>query len=452
MKIARNRFFSIVQAAVLLFLFQAFPTQAEENGADRETNPGNQQDERWNLHFQSTVVTQGHSNFSALYSGTNSISPSAETATSFSSTLYLGGKLGDHTEFYINPELLAGSGVSSTLGLAGAPNGEIYRVDDPHPEFNLSRIYLKEIVELGGGRETFDDDLNQLAASYDIRRVTISAGKFSLVDFFDHNRYSDDPRTQFLNWSIMYNGAWDFAADTRGYTWGAVLELFEPGWSLRYAIVQVPEEANQMKMDGNLAQAHSQNLEWEARYRISSKPGALRVIGFANSAHMGNYRETIINPVYQMNITQDRQYRVKYGFGTSLEQQFSPDFGGSLRIGWNDGSTETWAFTEIDRTASLVFSLKGSRWQRPEDNLGIGLVINGLSEDHADYLAAGGYGFIIGDGRLNYAPEEILEVYYAWNILKYFTWSPDFQFVNHPAYNQDRGPVYLFGIRLHFEI
>ena len=434
---------------------QALIARGEElsfgSSGSGQVEPDKKTEETWGLHFQATSVTQGHPSFPASYSGFNSLSPDAETATSVTSTLFAEAKVWINGEIYMSPEILYGSGISGTLGLAGAPNGEIYRVDNPDPKLNLSRIYLKQVFGMGERKEFKAADLEQLAGFYNQKRLTVVIGKFSLVDFFDNNSYSDDPRTQFLNWSIMYNGAWDFAADTRGYTWGIVLELQEPSWAIRFGSVQVPEQANQMSLDGNLSKAHGDNLELEYRYSIKDRPGATRLMSYVNYAHMGNYRETLNNPSYGMDITQDRQYRIKYGFGFNFEQEVTSNLGFGLRLGWNDGATETWAFTEIDRSASLTMSLKGASWNRSADNLGIGIVVNGLSQDHADYLAAGGYGFIIGDGRLSYSPEEILETYYLWKPAPYLGITPDFQFVNHPAYNTDRGPVLIMGIRVHVE-
>jgi len=312
-------------------------------------------------------------------------------------------------------------------------------------------MYLKQTIGMGGSQEYIPSDINQLAGYASQKRFTVAVGKFSLTDFFDNNTYSDDPRSQFLNWSIMYNGAWDFAADTRGYTLGVVIELQEPTWAIRLGSVQVPQQANQMTLDGNLLKAHGDNLEYEYRYSMNSHPGATRLMTYVNHAHMGNYREVLTHPIYGMDITKDREYRIKYGFGFNLEQEFTSNLGVALRLGWNDGATETWAFTEIDRTVSLTMSFKGTLWSRPLDTFGIGTAVNGLSQDHADYLTAGGYGFIIGDGNLSYAPEEILETYYLWKPVPFLGISPDFQFVNHPAFNTARGPVFIMGIRLHFE-
>jgi len=408
-------------------------------------------DEPWDIHFQATVVSQWHPGFSVKYSGPNSISARPEFRTSLTSTLFAGARLWHGAEFYVHPELVAGNGFSHTTGVAGFPNGEIYRVSESIPTVFLARLFLRQTFDLGGEHEKIESDQNQLAGTYDNRRITLTLGKFSLTDLFDDNVYSHDPRTQFLNWSIIDNGAWDYAADTRGYTWGIAIEYQQPQWALRLATVMVPLQANKESLDFALSRAHGDNAEFDYRYAVQEHPGKTTLSAYANHAHMGSYRETIDTPAFGMNITLSRKYRVKYGFGLNIEQELSRDVGVFLRLGWNDGRTETWAFTEIDRTASFGISLKGALWKRPEDTAGIAVAINGLSGDHADYLKAGGVGFIIGDGRLTYAPEQIVETYYLWMLLRRVGITADTQFINHPAYNADRGPVYVAGVRLHYE-
>lgn len=408
--------------------------------------------EDWSLHFQATTVPQGHPGFRAEYNGANSLLSLPEFKTSLTSTLFLGRRLWKGSEAYVNPEISAGKGVSSTLGVAGFPNGEIYRVDTPSPKFNLSRLYLKQIFALSNEIEHAGAEINQLRGDMPLRRLTLIAGKFSLNDFFDRNAFSHDPRTQFLNWALMDNGAWDYAADTRGYTWSIYLEYNQEKWSVRLATAMEPKQANKMELDSNIAHAHGDQIEIEHRYQIHTHPGAIRLLGYMNHAHMGSYVETLANPDYNRDITLTRAYRTKYGFGLNAEQEITPDLGVFTRIGWNDGQTETWAFTEIDRTLSFGMNLKGTSWGRVEDVVGLALIINGLSSKHAEYLAAGGYGFIIGSGRLTYAPEQITEAFYLWKPFTHLGVTPDFQFVNHPAYNQDRGPVFFYAVRVHYEI
>jgi high affinity Mn2+ porin len=249
----------------------------------------------------------------------------------------------------------------------------------------------------------------------------------------------------------MDNGAWDYAADTRGYTWGLMVELNQPDWSIRVASVLVPTVANGIDFDTNIGQARGDNLELEYRYALARRPGKARFVAYANRAHMGSYGESLTLSPIKPDITQTRDYRTKYGLGINLEQELTDELGLFSRLGWNDGTTETWAFTEIDRTVSLGAALRGVAWKRPDDVAGLALILNGLSGPHAAYLAAGGYGFIIGDGALSYALEEIVETYYSAQLLKQLSASLDFQWVNHPAYNEARGSVGIFAGRVHLE-
>jgi len=404
------------------------------------------------LHTQMTAVSQDHGPFTSPYQGQNSLQPIHESATSVTWTIFGGVRLFPGLEVYVNPELAGGTGLSHTEGIAGFPNGEIYRVDDPSPKWNLARLFVKQTFGWGEDSEIFQDGKNQIADKEKVRRITVVLGKFALNDYFDNNTFSHDPRTQFLNWAFMDNAAWDYAADTRGYSWGAYLELNQAHWTLRWATVMVPLKANQMEMDKDFPVQRGDNLEYEYRYALGERAGTARLLAYQNIANMGNYRETIDTPAAGMDITHTRGRSRKYGFGLNLEQEINANFGVFSRLGWNDGHTETWAFTEVDRTASLGGTWKGTTWKRSKDLTGIALVFNWLSDDHRDYLANGGYGFLIGDGRLSYAPEEIAEAFYLYHLNNGLETTLDYQFVQNPAYNSDRGPVSIIALRLHLEI
>ena len=436
-------FILLTGLAVAYCSAQSTPTSSDDAG---------EQEKNWNLHVQASAIPQGHGGIRSPYASNLSLSPDGEVRTSVTNTYFMGLTPWRGGEVYINAEILAGNGLSSTHGIAGFPNGEIYRVDTPSPKFNLARYFIRQTWGLGGDPEKLGDDQNQLPMKVDNSRITLAAGKFSLADFFDGNTYSHDARTQFLNWSLMDNGAWDFAADTRGYTYGLVLEYYRGQWAARFASVTVPRDANGMAQDWRLGRARGENLEFERRHTFAGHAGAWRVMGFVNHANMGNYRTTIDTPAFQMDVTKSRSYTRKYGFGFNGEQEIAKGVGVFFRYGWNDGHTETWAFTEIDRTGSGGLSVKGDRWKRPADHFGLALVINGISKDHADYLRAGGKGFIIGDGRLNYGREKIVESYYSFGLGKGFSISPDFQYVSNPAYNRDRGPASIWAVRFHWEI
>ncbi len=407
--------------------------------------------EDWSLHGQATAVPQYHPPIKAPYSGTNSLSSQAETRVSITSTLFLGRRLWTGGEVFLNPEITGGSGFSVTRGLAAFPNGEIYRVDSADPRVYLSRFFLRQNFNFGGGQEAVETGANQLAKSQDIHRLTLTVGKLSLNDVFDANAYSHDPRTQFLNWVFMDNGAWDYAADTRGYTWMLLAEYNRADWTLRAATSMVPASANGLDFDMTIARAHGDNAELEYRYQLGQRPGKVRLLAYINHARMGHYR-TAVDAGGVPDVTLSRQYRAKYGLGLNLEQEITPEVGLFSRLGWNDGKTETWAFTEIEQFFSLGLSLKGSLWGRSEDQGGVAFALSGLSKEHAEYFRRGGVGFIAGDGQLNYGLEMLGELYYSFRVVKNLSISPDFQLILNPAFNQDRGPVSVFTARVHYEL
>lgn len=406
-----------------------------------------------NFHFQQTVITQYKPSFNAPYSGLNSLSTNEETQSSITSTLYGGTRLWKGAEAYFNPEISGGAGLSKTLGVAGFPNGETFRVGAAEPKIYIARLYLKQTFEWGSEKDTLDDDINQLAGIRSKRYFSISAGKFGMADFFDGNEFSHDPRTQFMNWSLMDNAAWDYPANTRGYVLGATAELGQPGWTLRFAFTMVTTQANESTWDAKIGKANTQTVEFERRYSLSGQKGTLRMLAFRNNGKFGNYLQAIAQNHNAPDVDMTQQYgRHKYGFGISADQYLTKDFGVFAKASYNDGHTETWFFTEIDRSLSFGGVLKGNSWKRSDDELGLAFVANGLSADHKNYLAAGGYGFLVGDGRLNYSPELIAELYYKINAFQKKFWiSPDYQFILHPAYNADRGPVNVFGLRAHVE-
>ena len=406
-----------------------------------------------NLHFQQTIITQYKPSFNAPYSGKNSLSTKEETQSSITSTLFGGARLWKGAEAYFDPEISGGAGFSQTLGIAGFPNGETFRVGGVQNKIYIARLYIKQTFEWGAGKDTIEDDINQLARLRSKRYFSLVAGKFGMADFFDNNNFSHDPRAQFMNWALMDNGAWDYPANTRGYVLGLTGELGQPTWTLRLALTMVTTEANQSVWDGKIGQANTQTLEFEKRYAIDGQKGSFRVLTFLNNGKFGNYKLAVEQNPAAPNIDSTQHYgRHKYGFGINADQYLSKDFGVFAKASYNDGHTETWFFTEIDRSVSFGGVLKGSSWKRADDEIGLAFIANGISADHRAYLAAGGYGFIIGDGQLNYSPEFIAEFYYKINAYQKKVWlSPDYQFIIHPAYNADRGPVNVFGLRAHVE-
>lgn len=409
--------------------------------------------ERFSFHFQQTIITQYKPAFSAKYTGSNSLQTNAETQSSLTSTWFGGARLWKGAEAYFNPEISGGSGLSKTLGVAGFPNGETFRVGSASPAIYIARLYLRQNFEWGTEKDTIQPDLNQLGGLRSKRYFSITAGKFGMADFFDGNEFSHDPRTQFMNWALMDNAAWDYPANTRGYALGAVAELGMPGWTLRFAYTLSTTEANGSVWDQKIGKANTQTLEFERRYTINGLKGTARVLGFLNNGKMGNYDQALaLNPAAPAVNTTQAYGRHKYGFGISANQYLTNNFGVFTKLSYNDGHTQTWYFTEIDRSLSFGATLKGARWNRKDDELALAFVGNGISASHRNYLAAGGYGFIIGDGKLNYGTEMIAELYYKLNAWqnKFFL-SPDYQFIVNPAYNKDRGPINVFSIRAHIE-
>ena len=404
------------------------------------------------LHFQTTVITQSHGKFSAAYTGPHSLPTNPENDTSITSTLFLGLRLRPGTEVYLDPEVSGGKGIGNALGIAGFANGEIFRVGDPSPTLTVARLYLQQVVGLGERTEEAGDGPNQVGGPLPEERLVLRAGRFSLADYFDDNAYSHDPRTQFMNWALMSSGAWDYPADTRGYTWGLTAELRSPEGALRAAAVQEPLSANELQLDPHVFRAHGLTVEGERALRIGGRRGTTRLLLFLNEARMGSYQETLDTPGFGLDVTRSRGYtRTKYGFASSSDLELSDALGVLLRLSWNDGRNESWAFTEIDRSGALGLEWKPAGLGRPRDRWGLAQVVNGLSGDHRRYLEAGGEGFILGDGALNYGPELVTETYYKLQCGGSFALSPDVQFIVNPGFNRDRGPVLVWGLRLHEE-
>jgi high affinity Mn2+ porin len=409
--------------------------------------------ENFSFHFQQTIITQYKPVFNAPYSGRNSLSPLEENQSSITATFFGGARLWKGAEAYFNPELSGGAGLSKTLGIAGFPNGETFRIGGSEPKIYIARLYFKQNFEWGTEKDTIAPGNNILGEIKSKRYFSIVVGKYGMADFFDGNNFSHDPRSQFMNWALMDNGAWDYPANTRGYVIGATAELGQPNWTLRFAFTMVTTEANQSIWDAKLGKANTETIEYEKRYSIGGQKGTLRILGFLNNGKFGDYNLAIAQSPKAANVDTTQAYgRHKYGFGINAGQYLSKDFGVFAKASFNDGHTETWFFTEIDRSLSFGGVLKGTKWKRNEDELGLAFVANGLSSPHRNYLAAGGYGFLIGDGKLNYATEMIAELYYKINAYqKKFFLTPDYQFIINPAYNKDRGPVNVFSIRAHVE-
>ena len=409
--------------------------------------------ERFSIHGQTTVVTQFKPAFHANYSGKNSLSALQETRTSITATLFLGAALWRGAGIFINPEIGGGSGLSGSSGVGASTNGETYRIGNPAPNFELARLYFRQIVPLTSETIYDGSDINKIAGRIPDDYFSFTVGKISISDFFDNNKYSHDPRTQFLSWALMSNGAWDYPANTRGYTPSIVVEYVTPKHQLRYGFSLVSTKANGMMMNWSISQAGSNTLEYTYNYNIAGKCGAFRLLSFFTTANMGNYDQSIEQAPSAPDIhSTEKTGRTKYGFGISTDLKISKDLGVFLRASWNDGKNETWEFTEIDRSASFGISLDGQKWNRQNDNIGLAYVVSGLSSPHRRYLQAGGLGFELGDGNLNYGLENLTELYYSMALGRNIFVSGEYQFLSNPGFNKDRGPVNVFSVRVHLMI
>ena len=413
-------------------------------------------DTGWNFHFQFTGIIQYNPAFNAPYSGTNSFLPSSGHAYSVTSTAFIGRKLWQGAALYFSPEMAGGEGLSSTRGIAGFPNGETFRIGDPSPVVYIGRLYLKQQINLDPAHfDTLDDGVNQVKEKVSTSRITINAGKFGIADFFDQNTVSHDPRSDFMNWSLMNNGAYDYPANTRGYTLGIVLEYYIPGWVFRAGTALEPGYSNGPTLDYHYFKSNGETFEIQKDYHLHGLPGSARLLFFYNTNKAPAYRtaieeyqngtDTSLDAIYGKNYGSK-----KYGIGLNFNQSLSKRLNSFFRVGWNDGKTATWAFAEIDNSASLGLRYYGIGRGRMTDNIGLAFVSNGISSDHRDFLNIGGYGFMIGDGKLPaYKRENILEVFYEVKLFESLFVTLDYQYVSNPAYNHDRGPVSLFAARVH---
>lgn len=370
-------------------------------------------------------------------------------------------------ELYFNPEIVRGVPLSNLAGLGGFSNGEIARTSGPEFKTHRARLFLRQTWGLGGGREAEEADANQLAGALDKDRIVLTAGNFSITDVFDDNAYSHDPRTQFINWSRMSYGAYDYAADARSYSWGAALEYFHHnGWALRAGRMAMPKESNGLTMDSRIFKHYGDQIEFERSHQLAGQPGKLRALVFRNTAFMGGFDDALAYAAANGGtpaLSNVRQERTKVGVGLGLEQALGENAGLFARFSQSDGKSETYAFTEIDRSLSAGVVLQGSSWGRARDSVGLAFARNEISRAHRDYLAAGGLGFFLGDGKLNYRPELVFEAFYSLNLgvnagnkavshVLSGTWlSFDWQLIRNPGYNADRSPATFLGLRLHTE-
>jgi high affinity Mn2+ porin len=439
---------------------------AADSGGTDTTTAGPTPSSTWPMLVgaQYTLVDQHQSRLRSPYSGPLSLNPNGDTEATNTVGIYAGWAPATWGQLYLDVEKFDGAGVSNATGLAGLTNGDVVREGafGIKKEFYIARLYARFMYPLGDKLAAVERAQDQIPGTEASTRLEFKIGRMALPDDFDQNRYASAARTQFLNWSLWANTAWDYAANTRGYTNGFVFGYISPAWSVKYGFYLMPIRANDQTLEYPVRLAHGENLE--LRLSPWSTGTIVRLLGYLNTARMGDYKEALAIAAARGTApsidADDREGRHKYGFGINAEQPLADngDTGLFMRWGWNDGNTETFAFTEVDQESSVGVQLAGSHWGRRDDRLGLAVVSEGLSAPHRQYLQAGGCGFLLCDGRLNYGHEQILETYYRFQIVwpespgpVRWQLSPDFQEIRHPGYNRDRGPVHFWAARLHVE-
>jgi high affinity Mn2+ porin len=421
---------------------RTIPLEKKEEGAESQN---------WLFHLQGTEILQGQPGFHDPYSGTNSLHSGDNFRQSTTADLFFGVRLLPGTEVYFNPEYYQGFSFAITRGIAAFPNAQSSKVGKYRGDVFIPHLFLRQVFGFGGEQEQIDSSQLQLASKEDISRFTLTVGKMAVTDQFDNNSYAHDPSSQFLNWAVTDQGSFDYAADSIGYEYGLTLELNQKRWAARWGVFTIPRVSNGLATDGHFLKAWQQVAELEERYELFGHPGKVRFLGYLESANMGSYRATLDNPSLHEDITRTRRFRYTYGLGINFEQEISKDVGAFLRAGYRDPNYEVWQYTDISRSLSLGLQIKGTTWCRPNDTFGLAEALDGLGHAQRKYFAAGGLGILIGDGKLHYGLENVIETYYNLEVFKGVNLSLDYQLVVNPAYNQDRGPINIFMARFHFQ-
>ncbi|MGO9115964.1 MAG: carbohydrate porin [Thermoguttaceae bacterium] len=445
----------------------------EEKKDDDKKEDGAPQ--QFNLHAQATVVAQGDPAFAAKYSGPNSLNSAGERQNTLAADLFAGVRLWHGAEMHVDALMWEGFGLSDTFGIEAFPNGDAYKAGTEIPDFMFAHLLIRQTFGLGGEQEDVPDGQLTLAGKQDISRLTFTVGRFTPTDMFDNNTYAKDPHTQFLNWAGCSNLTWDFPSDSVGYTTGLAVELNQPKWALRYGFFQMPGEENGFTADdrvlkwpsegsgGDFWRSWGMMTELERRYKVDNHPGAIRFMVWLDNADFASFAVATAllranppspdTPPGASSTVPSAAFanRYKYGFGLSWDQELTKNVGVFSRLGCNDGHEVAWTYTDANWSASLGVSVKGAKWNRPDDTFGLLGVLSGASPDQIEFLKAGGTGILNGDGNLTYSPEKVLETYYDFPIGKTAHFTMDYQFVGDPAFNADRGPVSVFAVRLHWE-
>ena len=433
-------------------------------------------DERWNAYGQFTWISSLKAPFHAAYTNlggsTNSLTPVTETSFTGTLTLYLGARLWPGAEIYEVPEIIAEKPLSHLAGLGGViQNFELQKTGARTPSLYNSRVYLRQTIELGGESSVRSSDPMQLGRRLDRRRLVLTAGNFSILDFVDKNSFAGDLRKEFFNMAFLTYAAYDFAADARGYAWGGVAEIYYDDWALRAGRITPPKDPNQLAVDFRIGKYYGDQVELEHSHKVLGNAGAVRVLAYRNRENMGRFADA--SAAYRSDSTKNaaactsfnygsenptapdlcwvRRPSVKVGVGINVEQRLGPDVGVFFRGMVSDGQTEVYSFTSTDSSMSFGTIVKGSPWLRPADSAGVGYGQGWISDAHADYLNRGGVDGFIGDGKIDHASEHVVEVFYSYAVASWLSVSLDFQHIWNPAYNADRGPVDIFGARMHAE-
>jgi high affinity Mn2+ porin len=412
------------------------------------------------LHGQSTIVDQGYPSFHSPYQGPNSLSGGGQNRETIDLTLFAGLKLWQGAEFWANPEIDQGFGLSDTHGAAGYLSGEAYKLGSADPYARIQRAFLRQTINLGGDVEKVPADINQFDGSRTTDRVVLTLGRFSVADIFDTNKYANNPKVDFLNWSAINTGTFDYAGDAWGYTYGAAAEWYTGRWTLRAGIFDLSATpaggVSPLAYGLDPTFSNFQMVgEIEERHELWGQPGKIKITGFLSRGDAGTYSDALALSLatgLPADINAVRSYTSRPGVSLNLEQGITDTLGVFARAGWADGNVEPWDFTDIDRTVSAGISLNGKGWGRPDDTVGVVGILNGISSEHVAFLNAGGLGILIGDGQLtNYGMEKIFEAYYSYALTATSRVSIDYQFINDPGYNADRGPVNAFAARYHWQ-
>jgi high affinity Mn2+ porin len=430
---------------------------APEKGEPPTTMLGHLKSDRIWISGQVNIISQWHPAFHSPYQGPNSLPPEAQDASSRVLTLFTGLRVSSTTEFLCGIQETGGHGLGEALGIAGFTNLDVVRNPQLGKAPYLARLMWHQIIPLGKAKPA-EPNPYSLFRELPERRLEFRLGKFSMPDFFDLNTYGTDSNFQFMNWAMDNNAAYDYAADTRGFTVGAVVEYHQGNWAVRFAETLMPKVANGVQLDADLRRARAEQLEWELHLgALRRRPGTVRLLGYVNHGNMGSYREAVDR--FRAGVTRQRpditahpvQTTVKYGFGVNFEQALNGWASVFGRWGWNEGRHESFAYTEVDQTAEIGLGGSGARWGRRYDRLGVAFTSNGISQDHQEYLKLGGLGFLLGDGTLRYGREEIVETFYTAQLWRGIFPAFGVQYIAHPGYNRDRGPVVVPSLRLHVE-